>query len=59
MMTELSLKDKTNFLTTYLYPSIEAELIKALYTSANHPKQKYFLTAKGYELLSAQDKIIK
>ncbi|MDE5877577.1 MAG: putative DNA binding domain-containing protein [Muribaculaceae bacterium] len=59
MMAELSLKDKTNFLTTYLYPTIEAELIKALYASANHPKQKYFLTAKGYELLSAQDKIIK
>ena len=51
-MEQIGLKDKKNLLENYIYPAIELKLVEPLYPeSPKHPKQKYFLTDKGKELL--------
>lgn len=48
----MDLKDKRNFLNTYIYPAIEIDLVEPLYPNQpKHPKQKYKLTEKGKVLL--------
>jgi len=52
IMNLMGLKDKRNFLETYIYPAIELNLVEAIYpNSPKHPKQKYRLTEKGKALL--------
>ena len=52
IMEQIGLKDKKNLLENYIYPAIELKLVEPLYPeSPKHPKQKYFLTDKGKELL--------
>lgn len=52
IMELIGLKDKKNFLENYIYPAIELKLVEPLYPeSPKHPKQKYFLTDKGKEVL--------
>ena len=52
MMKLVSLNNRDYFRKEYLKPALEAELITPLYPQhPNHPKQKYFLTAKGQELI--------
>ncbi len=52
IMNLMGLKDKRNFLETYIYPAIELNLVEAIYPdSPKHPKQKYRLTEKGKALL--------
>lgn len=51
-MESIGLKDKSNFLENYLYPAIGLKLVEALYPEQpKHPKQKYYLTEKGKDLL--------
>ena len=48
MMDLLHLKDRKNFLNTYLTPAIQEGIICLLYPdSPKHPRQKYLLTVKG------------
>lgn len=48
----MDLKDRKNFLNTYLNPSMNANLVEFLYPEQpKHPKQKYRLTEKGKALL--------
>lgn len=48
MMISLELKDRANFLISYLKPSIEEGFLRLLYPEKpNHPRQKYLLTVKG------------
>lgn len=48
MMELTQLKDRKNFLTNYLDPSIDAGWVETLYPQQpKHPKQKYRLTEKG------------
>lgn len=52
IMEQIGLKDKKNLLENYIYPAIELKLVEPLYPeSPKHPKQKYFMTDKGKELL--------
>ncbi len=52
IMESIGLKDKSNFLENYLYPAIGLKLVEALYPEQpKHPKQKYYLTEKGKDLL--------
>lgn len=52
IMELMDLKDKRNFLNTYIYPAIEIDLVEPLYPNQpKHPKQKYKLTEKGKVLL--------
>ncbi|MBQ7518370.1 MAG: Fic family protein [Bacteroidales bacterium] len=51
MMALLQLKDRKNFLGTYLSPAIGEGFVRMLYPeSPRHPRQKYLLTAKGLAL---------
>lgn len=51
-MSLLKLKDRVNFLKTYLAPALEEGLISMKYPKKpKHPGQKYMLTEKGKELL--------
>ncbi|MCD8183701.1 MAG: putative DNA binding domain-containing protein [Bacteroides sp.] len=51
IMELMGLKDKSNFLKNYLYPTIELKLVEPLYPEQpNHPKQKYYLTEQGKAL---------
>ena len=48
----LKLKDRVNFLKTYLAPALEEGLISMKYPkNPKHPGQKYMLTEKGKALL--------
>ena len=52
IMSLLKLKDRVNFLKTYLAPALEEGLISMKYPkNPKHPGQKYMLTEKGKELL--------
>ena len=52
IMSLLKLKDRVNFLRTYLTPALEEGLIAMKYPkSPKHPGQKYMLTEKGKTLL--------
>lgn len=52
MMGLMQLKDRENFLNNYLNPSIDAGWVEPLYPDQpRHPKQRYRLTRKGYEIL--------
>lgn len=52
IMARMDLKDRKNFLNTYLNPSMNANLVEFLYPEQpKHPKQKYRLTEKGKALL--------
>lgn len=52
IMRSIGLKDKRNFLETYLYPAIGLEWVEPLYPEQpKHPRQKYRLTEKGKILL--------
>ena len=52
IMSLLKLKDRVNFLKTYLAPALEEGLISMKYPKKpKHPGQKYMLTEKGKELL--------
>ena len=51
-MSLLKLKDRVNFLKTYLAPALEEGLISMKYPKKpKHPGQKYMLTENGKELL--------
>ena len=53
MMDALGLKNRKNFVKVYLKPSIHEGCVAMLHPeNPKHPKQKYFLTEKGKELLS-------
>ena len=53
IMGAIGLKDKSNFLELYLYPSIRQNLVEPIYPeNPKHPRQKYRLTEKGKELLN-------
>lgn len=55
MMELLQLKDRKNFLTVYLNPALEADLLELIYPDQpKHPKQKYRLTEKGKTLLKGR-----
>lgn len=48
IMTLMDLKDRENFMNTYLNPSMEVNLVEPLYPDQpKHPKQKYRLTENG------------
>ena len=52
IMSLLKLKDRVNFLKTYLAPALEEGLISMKNPKKpKHPGQKYMLTEKGKELL--------
>ena len=52
IMSLLKLKDRANFLKTYLTPALEEGLISMKYPkNPKHPGQKYMLTEKGKALL--------
>ena len=52
IMSLLKLKDRVNFLKTYLAHALEEGLISMKYPKKpKHPGQKYMLTEKGKELL--------
>ena len=52
IMSLLKLKDRVNFLKTYLTPALEEGLISMKYPkNPKHPGQKYMLTEKGKVLL--------
>lgn len=52
IMGLIGLKDKSNFLESYLYPAIGLDLVEPLYpNNPKHPRQKYRLTDKGKALL--------
>lgn len=52
IMTKLSLKHKNSFLESYLRPAINSKYIALLYpNNPKHPKQKYYLTELGKELI--------
>lgn len=52
IMSLLKLKDRVNFLKTYLAPALEEGLISMKYPkNPKHPGQKYMLTEKGKALL--------
>ena len=51
MMDGLNLKGRDNFLNVYLIPAINEGFVRMLYPDKpHHPRQKYFLTAKGIML---------
>ena len=57
MMGMMELKDRENFLSNYLNPSMEAGLVEPLYPDQpKHPKQKYRLTEQGKALLQDGEK---
>ncbi len=57
LLTALRLKNRENFLTLYLIPSLEAGYVRRLYPdSPKHPRQKYLLTPKGLLSLKSLSK---
>ncbi|VBB48250.1 putative transcriptional regulator [uncultured Paludibacter sp.] len=51
LMEILQLKDRENFMSNYLNPSVELKLIEPTYPdNPRHPNQKYFLTEEGKQL---------
>lgn len=50
----LHLKNRENFMDSYLTPAINEGLVTMLYPdSPRHPRQKYHLTAKGLHLYNS------
>ena len=48
MLAALALRDRENFLNSYLVPAIKDGFVRSLYPDKpNHPRQKYLLTVKG------------
>lgn len=57
IMAQLSLKERDNFLKSYLYPAIQYELVEQTHPEqANHPNQKYRLTDSGKRLQEQESK---
>lgn len=51
MLAALGLRDRENFLESYLSPAIKDGFIRQLYSDKpKHPRQKYLLTVKGIAL---------
>lgn len=52
IMDKMQLKGRDNFLNKYLNPALDSGFVTLLYPdSPRHPRQKYFLTEKGFALL--------
>ena len=57
IMAQLSLKERDNFLKSYLYPAIQYELVEQTHPEqANHPNRKYRLTDSGKRLQEQESK---
>ncbi len=51
ILHEMDLRDRKNFVQTYLNPAIESGFVILLYPDKPlHPRQKYLLTVKGYSV---------
>jgi predicted HTH transcriptional regulator len=57
IQNSLSLSDRVNFRSSYLQPALEQGLIAMKFPKENtHPKQRYYLTSKGMEIISRNKK---
>lgn len=55
LMEILQLKNRRYFTNDYLRPSVEHGFVTPVYPEQpKHPKQKYYLTEKGKQLLEQQ-----
>lgn len=55
LMEILQLKNRRYFTNDYLKPSLEQGFVAQIYPEQpRHPKQKYYLTEKGKQLLEQQ-----
>jgi len=54
LLKAMGLKDRENFLASYLSPAMREGFVSMLYPdSPRHPRQKYHLTVKGIALYNS------